>query len=653
MPKTKYKPAKYNNSKTTNNIPHVYKDSKKNADPILLFSPEHFYLFNTNALPQLTGYLAENGYPVVQRVLDNEFYSHVSQPETIQNSLNYLKRNLQDLDTDQLEFLKESIVTGKLTEILNIDMKHSKDILSEFLSCEKKIIKLLHKAERLLTRKFLSLSKNRFLLSMARLQCTIDIFTAPFWPSKFGLFDGPTFTYATERSKIVYKAIQDDKNNFLLTYYSDYIIPSIPPNTRIIGISLTHESQIIPAFTLTKQIRSHYPDAHITLGGATVSTLRDTFEKENVLWEFYDSVIVGAGEEPLSRLYVELTSDRCDLNRVPNLAWKNDDGQIMKSSASKTFTMEQIATPIFADPRPKPILTLMTSMGCDWAKCQYCHFPQIFSKDTSYFTRPINDVLRDIRTLTEKHDPSYFHICDTNLSVSRIEKLSDAILKSNLSARFYSFVRPENKFTDINFCKKVRKAGFFALHFGLESGSQKVLNFVQKGTDLKTVRQVVKNFFDTDIMVNVFLMVGTPGENLEDIDKTVDFVKELLPYMRGEVAVSRYYLDKYSYIYYHPEKFGLRLDVDEEADLDTDVNFSNPNGISPEDMPALVEDFYKRIGIPVSYGERYFFEMLDKYCPKGTWQNVTLYSPFIWSKIKKQTHRLFPLKTKKQLSHSS
>ncbi len=634
------KPVKHDNSKISNNIPPVNSVNKKNADPIVLFSPEHFYLFNTNALPQLTGYLVENGYPVVQRVLDNEFYSHVSQPEAIQNSLNYLRQNLQDLNTDQLEYLKESIVTAKLTDILNIDEGSSTEILSGFIFYEKGIIKLLNKAERLLTKKFLTLSKNQFLLSVARLQCATDLFTASFWPSKFGLLGGPSFPYVTESSKKVYEAIQDTKCNLFLSYYENHIIPSIPQNTRIVGISLTHESQIIPAFTLAKLIKSHYPDVHITIGGATVSALRDTFEADNVLWEYYDSVIVGGGEEPLTRLYDEVTSNNCDLNRVPQLTWKDNNNKIIKSPAPKTFTMEQIATPVFADPRPKPILTLMTSAGCDWAKCRYCHFPQIFSKDTSYFTRPVNNVLRDIKILTEKHNPSYFHICDTNLSVGRIEELSDAILESKVNTHFYSFVRPENKFTDINFCKKVRKAGFFALHFGLESGSQKVLNFVQKGTDLKTVRKVTKNFFDADIMVNVFLMVGTPGETFEDVDKTVDFVKELLPYMRGEVAVSRYYLDKYSYIYYHPEKFGLVIDVDEEADLDTDVNFSNPNGINPTELPKLVEEFYQRIDIPISYGERYFFKMLDQYCPKGYWQDIVLYSPFIWKKAIKRVQRL-------------
>jgi len=622
-----------NQNTPSRNSPNTEVNRKQGV--IVLFSPEHFYLFNTNAVPLLTGYLTEKGYPVVQRVLDNEFYSYVAHPETLQKSFAYLMQHACDLPQDQLDYLEETIERGKLKELLNIEANDSRSILSKLQEHREKVVRLLHKAEQLLSHDFLRLSKERFLLAMAHLQCAVDLYTTAFWPSKFSLIAGASFPYASEKSKSVYRALSDSGSNFLLPYYQQTIVPSIPFDTSIVGISLTHESQIIPAFTLAREIKTQMPNVHIAMGGATLSSLRETFEKSNILWEYLDSVVIGAGEEPLARLYDEITSDTGDLDLVPNLVWQDRHGKIRKASATGTFAIDQVATPVFNDPRPKPILTLMTSIGCDWAKCKFCHFPRIYSEDTSYQTRPVAHVMRDIEILTERHHPAYFHICDTNLATSRLEELADMILQSPSKPQFYSFVRAEKRFTDIDFCKKVRQAGFFALHFGVESGSQRILDSLNKGITLGTVSQVIQNLSASDIMVNVFLIAGAPGEKQDDFERSIRFVKEHLHHIAGEVAVSRYYMDKHSYICYHPSEFGLSIEHDPTADLDTDVNFWNAEGFNPTEMDSLVEDFYENLGIPVSYGERYFFEMLERFCPNSLWQKTLLYSPFVWAGVQK------------------
>lgn len=583
---------------------------------IVLFSPEHFYLFNTNAVPLLTGYLKENGYPVSQRVLDNEFYPHIAIPEILQKSVAHLKEHLHDLPGDQLEYLKKSLVNSDINDLLAIGTDSPEEILSASLSCGEKLVEALHNSEQLLSTRFLSLSKDTFLLSLARLQCALDLFTAPFWPARFSVLDGSSFPQDTMSSKAVYEAVTDASSNFLISYYRRKVVPSLQEDSVIAALSLTHGSQIIPAFTLAKEIKSQRPDVHITFGGATVSLLREILQADNCLWEFYDSVVIGAGEEPLCRLYDELTSSHGNLSRVPNLTWRSINAKIENSSAQTTFTIDQVATPVFEDPRPNPIVTLMTSMGCDWAKCRFCHFPRIYSDDSSYRMRPVKHVMRDVEILTKKYAPSYFHICDTNLAVGHLQEISNAVLQSSLNPLFYSFIRAEKQFTDLEFCKKVRKAGFFALHFGLESGSQTVLNRMNKGISLKVASTILKNFTSADIIGNIFLMVGPPTEKKEDIEQTIEFVKKHLPYISGEIAVSRYYLDKYSYIYHHPEEFGVIINHDPDMDLSTHVNFKNPDGFNPEDMDSLVSNFYSKIGVPPSYGNRFFLEMLNKFCSK-------------------------------------
>jgi len=316
-------------------------------------------------------------------------------------------------------------------------------------------VQLLHRAEALLREQFFGLSKNRILLAFARLQLAVDLFAAPHWPTQFGLLSGLKMTCGTEHSRGVLAATSDGAHNPFIDYYRNRVVPSIPAKAQLTGISITHESQIIPGFTLARAIKVQRPDLHVILGGATVSVLRETLGAENALWPLYDSMVAGAGEESIATLQDLLTAGSADLSGVPGLYWRTPEGSIRINSETGNFDLAQAATPVFTDPRPNPILTIATSTGCDWGKCRFCHFPSIFPGEPEYCVRPVDAFIRDIDTLMDKHKPSYFHVCDTNLSIGQVETLSDAILESGLEPLFYSFVRAEKQFTDISFCRKV------------------------------------------------------------------------------------------------------------------------------------------------------------------------------------------------------
>ncbi|MBK1731853.1 B12-binding domain-containing radical SAM protein [Thiococcus pfennigii] len=606
----------------------------------VLVAPEHFYLFNTLAVPQLTGFLVAQGCPVQQRVLDNEFYSFVAESGTLERSLGEITARRERLAPELVDSLAGSIAAARLPEELGLRAANPGELLDAVLGRGPRVCRLLNAAEALLRTRFLGLSKGRFLLAMARVQLAVDLFVAPCWPSRFGLFGGLTMAGGTERSTVVLEATADAGHNPFLAYYRERVVPSMPGDTHLVGISITHEAQLIPALTLARVIREQRPRVHINLGGATVSTLRATLGAENPLWPLYDSIAVGAGEEAITGLHLALTTGGAGLDQVPNLCWRSADGGIHHNAVASGGELERIATPVFTDPRPNPILTIASSTGCDWARCRFCHFPRIYSDETRYCVRSADAFVRDIATLTERHQPSYFHICDTNLSIEQLEALSDAILRTDLRPRFYSFVRAEKAFTDIDLCRKVRRAGFFALHFGLESGSQEVLNRACKGIRLENVAKLLENFRQTDILANVFMMVGTPGETPEDIDLSVAFVRQHLDKIGGEIAVSRFYLDKYSDIYFHPEAFGIEIRPDPQADLDTDVPFHNPTGYNHEDMESLVDSFYERIGLPRNYGQRFILAMLERFCPDDLSQRIALYGPFLLGSLRRQVARL-------------
>jgi anaerobic magnesium-protoporphyrin IX monomethyl ester cyclase len=610
----------------------------KAGGEIVLFSPEHFYVFNTLAVPQLTGHLLQHGYPVVQRVLDNELYRHLADAETLGAAVDELAGRGRELTREQADYLAAAIVLARLPQELGSRSDGPEQVVAGLLERREGAVRLLGKSETLLRERFLNLSKNRFLLALARLQVAVDLCFASFWPSRFSLLDGLEMECGNERSKAVFAAAGDTAANPFHDYYRRTVVPSIPAGAALAGISVTHYAQIIPAFTLARAIREQRPDLHITLGGASVSKLREPLAGDNALTSLYDSFVTGPGEEAVAKLHDALTGS-LDLGEVPSLVWRAPDGS-MRHNPKSGFTIAQAATPVFTDPRPNPILTIATSSGCDWARCRFCPFPRTFSDESRYCVRSAGDFIRDVRTLTERHQPSYFHICDTNLSVGQLDTLSNALLETGTKARFYSFVRAEKAFTDPGFCRKIGAAGFFALHFGLESGSQEVLDRADKGIDLGEVVTIIDNLHAAGIIVNVFLMAGVPGETPADVEKTVAFTRASLAKIRGEVALSRFFLDPHSDIYYRPGAYGIELREDPEEDLAANVRFHNPAGYNEPEMEALVDEIYAGIGIPRSYGERFFFEMLDLFCPDTLGDRVALYAPFVRGSVKGAARRL-------------
>jgi len=82
---------------------------------------------------------------------------------------------------------------------------------------------------------------------------------------------------------------------------------------------------------------------------------------------------------------------------------------------------------------------------------------------------------------------------------------------------------------DKNLLEKLKSAGLNTLYYGVESGSQRILNLMKKGITLKQAETAVKSAKDVGIEVLTSFILGFPGETREEIDKTIDFSIKLNP----------------------------------------------------------------------------------------------------------------------------
>jgi len=155
-----------------------------------------------------------------------------------------------------------------------------------------------------------------FLKHYYTLLCGKAIIDAAYYPTQIDLglgFYGTAFGVATAD---IIRAVTDERYNFLIPYYRKKVLPQVKAeHPDVVGISMTCQSELVPAFTLAHMIKSVDPNIHIVLGGGLVTELAYRMVKNPPLWEMFDSLIEGPGEvaftELIERLERKPTSAAC------------------------------------------------------------------------------------------------------------------------------------------------------------------------------------------------------------------------------------------------------------------------------------------------------------------------------------------------------
>jgi anaerobic magnesium-protoporphyrin IX monomethyl ester cyclase len=120
---------------------------------------------------------------------------------------------------------------------------------------------------------------------------------------------------------------------------------------------------------------------------------------------------------------------------------------------------------------------------------------------------------------------------------------------------------------DVTLLADLYAAGCRMLMFGLEAGSQALLDRIGKGTRLETVSRIMRQSADAGIWNHVFVFFGFPGETEIQAAETIGFMTEHLPYVHS-VAAGTFVLEKGSAVFGRPEDFGVdEIMVEPKADL--------------------------------------------------------------------------------------
>ncbi|MEK7376813.1 MAG: radical SAM protein, partial [Candidatus Margulisiibacteriota bacterium] len=261
--------------------------------------------------------------------------------------------------------------------------------------------------------------------------------------------------------------------------------------------------------------------------------------------EDVDYVCVGEGFYLLDELVSALKAEKDPKEMSIQGLWFIKDGKIIDGGRSQIVKdLDDLPTPAW-DLLPmdkyrahnwhcykdienrQPYGILYTSMGCPF-NCSFCTIKTLFEGKPGIRYRSPKKVLEDLDVLVNKYHVKNIKLFDECfvLNMKHVNEICDMIIERGYDLNIWAYSRVDTVNEAI--LKKMRKAGFTWLAYGIESGTKKALPGVSKGRyGYDDIVKVVKMTKDAGIYMVANFMFGLPDDDLQSMQDTLEMAKEL------------------------------------------------------------------------------------------------------------------------------
>ena len=340
---------------------------------------------------------------------------------------------------------------------------------------------------------------------------------------------------------------------------NQYVKQIVNTGAQIICFSAS-SSTWISSLELSRLIKKEKKDALIVFGG-NLFYQKDWVDK--ILNDpSVDIVVSGEGELALSEL-IGIIEKKQDISQCQGIIFKQDNKFINTGSRPLIDNLDILP---FLDFESLPIenyddaehIALMTSRGCI-LNCAFCSSRSFWP---GFRTMSGERIFKEVKYHRQRYPllgHVNFHDLLFNANIRVLDDFCQLMIEENFKGLFFwtanAIIRPE---MDSRLLGKMKKARCSHLIYGIESGSQRVLDLMNKRYKISIADEVIKTTHDAGIMVTTNFMFGFPGETEDDFKQTLEFVKRNAKYI-DRAYPSRTYcaLEESSYLHSHPEEFGI------------------------------------------------------------------------------------------------
>lgn len=303
-------------------------------------------------------------------------------------------------------------------------------------------------------------------------------------------------------------------------------------NVKYVGIS-SPTMLISTSANISSRLKEKNPMITTIIGGPHITAVpRETMSRYHDI----DIGVLGEGEETIVELLNFLNENK-GLGGVKGIVYRDKDS--LKFTPSRPFIKDLDVFPFPAwDMLPDlleyyqqsvarigrlPNISIISSRGCPF-KCIFCA-RNVFGNITRAYSADY--IIRMIKFLIDKYKIKSVSFEDENFVIyrKRLIEFCNRIIDEKIDitwdcASSVSAVNPE-------MLSLMKKAGCWQINYGIESGSQRVLDFIKKGTTLEKVRDTLKITKDAGMYTKGYFIIGHPTETYESIQETIDYTKKI------------------------------------------------------------------------------------------------------------------------------
>lgn len=387
----------------------------------------------------------------------------------------------------------------------------------------------------------------------------------------------------------------------------------------IVGITTT-----TPTFeSVTKvanNVKNIDKDIKVIIGGSHVTALPYDAIKEDC----FDVGVIGEGEITFLELVKAFEKEK-NLKKVKGIVYK-ENGKIVltkprefiKDLDTLPFPARHLLPPLKdyhptpASYRKLPLGVLITSRGCPY-QCTFCD-RAIFG--TSYRFRSAKNVVDEIEELINKYGAREIKFFDDTFTLDkkRLYEILELMKERGIKIGWCCLTKVTNVTKEM--LQRMKDAGCWQVLYGLESGDNRMLQLLKKGSTVEQNEQAVKWAHEVGLSVRADFIMGTPGDTLESMKKTLNFAirmnmdfahfNKFTPYPGTEL---------YKMLINKGYKFDFSRSC---SQLDHSIIMYVPDGIDKEEYKKFIDNAYKKYYLRPKYLTKQFmnirsFEDIKRY----------------------------------------
>lgn len=306
----------------------------------------------------------------------------------------------------------------------------------------------------------------------------------------------------------------------------------IDKKPHCIAITTTFYISNLPVIDIIEFIREINPEIPIVVGGVLVSNIFNTNSDSEFFFALNDIgadiyVLESQGELTLYNLVCAI-KDGADLSSINNLIYRDAQGEMVMNPRrleNNSLDNEVINWTNFKSYHLGPTLQTRTARSCAFA-CAFCGYPE---RGGALSSARIDSVAKELDTMMSLgYVENVVFIDDTfNVPKGRFKELCQMLIDKKYNINWFSYYRCDHG--DEEVIELMRKSGCKGVFLGIESGSQEILEKMNKRAKIDNYKKGIKHLKDNGILTFASFITGYPGETKDTINETIEFIQTNKP----------------------------------------------------------------------------------------------------------------------------